>query len=224
MAGGVSEHAYIRDTFQVERVAASGLRLASMDASVDYAMFGDVLAPQLRAQFPWLKLVFVLRERIGRAMSWKNMLSEKFDRGCKGSNKAKCLAGSLRSMNYTGPLEAWLREFPADQIFIMQFEALATDPGPELRRLKQFLGLSMTEPEEELRNVNSRPGSKGWPMTRDEYKGLIDESRRDAQDLLDLLEAHDLADKASWLPRWEAVWQRNLDTCDSQGNCLVSSS
>jgi hypothetical protein len=223
VAGGNSEHAYIRDNLQIERAAASGLSVASLDASVDYAMFGDVLAPKFKELFPWLKIVFVMRERIGRAMSWKNMLAEKFDHGCKG-NLARCLRGSLTKMNYSDPLSAWLEHFPAEQIYVMQFEALAEDPEPELRRMKEFLGLDPALPEAELRNVNSRPGSSGWPMTREEYESLIEESRSDAVALIEVLEKHNLGNGKTWMAKWEAVWNKNLKTCDSKGKCAISSS
>lgn len=223
VAGGNSEHSYIRDALQIERAAASGLSLASLDASVDYAMFGEVLGPKFRELFPWLKLVFVMRERIGRAMSWKNMLAEKFDRGCKG-NLAKCLRGSLTKMNYSEPLAAWLEHFPAEQIHVMQFEALAEDPETEMRKLKEFLGLDPDLPSAELRNVNSRPGSSGWPMEKKEYEELIEESRKDARALIEVLEKHKLGSGESWMANWEAVWNKNLETCDAKGKCAVSSS
>jgi len=94
VAGGNNERAYIRDNLQVERAVGSGLTLATMDASVDYAQYAEPMAARLAELFPWVKLVFVMRERIGRAMSWKNMMEQKFGKGCK-SELSKCLAGSL---------------------------------------------------------------------------------------------------------------------------------
>ena len=227
VAGGNSSRAYIRDSLQVERIAASGLTLATMDASVDYAMFGETLAPTLSALFPWLKLVFVLRERIGRAQSWKNMLAEKYDNGCT-SKLGKCLLGSLKKMNYSSPLAAWLDHFPSEQIHVMQFEALAVDPEPELHAMKIFLGLDPSQPAAELKNVNPRPGSSGWTMSRIEYQDLIDESRRDAELLVELLTENGLVvgdgGGRTWMKNWETVWQKNLDTCDSDGMCSIASS
>ena len=94
VAGGNNARAYIRDTFQVERAAGSGLSLATLDASVDYAQGGEGMAAALHELFPWVKLVFVMRERVGRAMSWKNMLAQKFNKGCQGE-LSRCLGGSL---------------------------------------------------------------------------------------------------------------------------------
>lgn len=223
VAGGNNTHAYIRDTFQVERVAASGLTLASMDASVDYAMMAETLAPKFKQLFPWIKLVFVMREGIGRAMSWKNMMQEKFQNGC-GDNKAACLKGSLTKMNYSYPLSVWLEHFPADQILVMQFEALAIDPEPELRRMKQFLGLDPDQPSADLRNVNQRSGSSGWPIEKKGYDKLVKRSRADGEAVVSLLEKYNLGDGKTWMQRWEAKWEKNYESCDEKGICSIASS
>jgi hypothetical protein len=90
VAGGPNERAYTRDTLRVRAAAAGGLTAAALDASVDYAQEGETLAARLAALFPWLRLVFVVRERGGRAMSWKNMMEAKYQRGCTG-NLDSCL-------------------------------------------------------------------------------------------------------------------------------------
>ena len=223
VAGGNSSHAYIRDTFQVERAAASGLTLAAMDASVDYAMMAETLAPKFRQLFPWIKLVFVMREGIGRAMSWKNMMQEKFGKGC-GDNKAVCLKGSLTKMNYSHPLSVWLDNFPADQILVMQFEALASNPEPELRRMKEFLGLDPDQPSADLRNVNQRSGSSGWPMERKQYDKLVELSRADGEAVVSLLDKYNIGDGKTWMQNWEAAWKKNYQRCDDNGNCSIASS
>ena len=78
-------------------------------------------------------------------------------------------------------MEAWLRHFPAEQIHVMQMEELAEDPEGCMRRLKVFLGLDPAQPPAELRNVNARPGSSGWPMAKAAYEGLLVNTREDAR-------------------------------------------
>lgn len=36
-----------------------------------------------------------------------------------------------------------------------------------------------------------------------------------------LLEAHGFVPAQQWVAAWEAAWQRNLRTCDGNGNCLI---
>lgn len=220
--GGNNERAYIRDTFQIERAIATGISLATLDASVDYAQ-REGLARRLRSHFPWLKVVFVLRERVGRAMSWKNMLQQKFNRGCSGA-PGPCLVGALRKTNYSQPMKEWFDAFPADQIHVMQFEELVEDPDGVLLTMKVFLGLDPDQPPAELRNVNARTGSSGWPVERSTYQGLVDDMRADAQELMTMMkEYHIDVDESAWMKRWEEVWQRNMDTCEN-GTCSIRSS
>lgn len=112
---------YIRDALQQDFVTSSGLELAAMEASADYAQGGNPLAKVLYETFPWLKLVFALREPISRAISWRTMMADKFDKGCHNPDKyADCIAGTLKSRNYSEPLEGWLEVWPTDQLMIIQ--------------------------------------------------------------------------------------------------------
>ena len=36
-----------------------------------------------------------------------------------------------------------------------------------------------------------------------------------------VLEARGFMPARQWLAAWEAAWQRNLDTCDAEGNCMI---
>lgn len=36
-----------------------------------------------------------------------------------------------------------------------------------------------------------------------------------------LLEEQGFMPARQWLAAWEAEWQRNLDTCDAEGRCLI---
>ena len=63
----LDEDWYLRDAFQQDLIVSSGLSIAAMEASADYAQGGKPLAQKLYKNFPWLKLVFALREPISRA-------------------------------------------------------------------------------------------------------------------------------------------------------------
>lgn len=87
----------MEETFYLSHAAETSVSHAAFDASVDYAQNGETLAPRLRKLFPWLKLIFVFRERIGRSMSWKNMMQQKSGNGCRGE-AVKCIKASIRTL------------------------------------------------------------------------------------------------------------------------------
>lgn len=112
---------YIRDAFQQDYVVANGLNVAAMEASADYAQGGKPLAKLLYKSFPWLKLVFALREPISRAISWRTMMADKFDKGCTNEDRyAECIENTLSTRNYSEPLQGWLEVWPTDQLMIIQ--------------------------------------------------------------------------------------------------------
>lgn len=36
-----------------------------------------------------------------------------------------------------------------------------------------------------------------------------------------VLEQHGFASAKDWLAPWEAAWQKNLDSCSADGDCLI---
>jgi len=96
--------------------------------------------------------------------------------------------------------------------------------------VKNFLDLNPALPKapwDKLGLSNSRKGRinpDGWPMKRGVYEKLIALVRPDCEAVAHLVQAHGLGDGTEWMANWEAVWQRNLDTCDAQGKCLIQPS
>ena len=222
--GGYNATAYLEDTFGIKEVANSKLAYATLDGSVDYAQKGVWLAPLLHRLFPWLKLVFVFREKVGRSMSYKNMLAEKYDKGCKG-DLAKCLTYSMVAYNYSDAMIHWFETFSPSQIHLVQFEELVESPEKVLTELKFFLGLDPSLPKKDLRQTNKRPSSSGWPIQKSEYDKLVDHARDDGQKLLDIMEKFK-KNTTGWMQRWESLWSRNYDTCQSHAGdqmCSVAS-
>lgn len=105
---------------------------------------------------------------------------------------------------------------------MIQFEELQEDPNAVVRRLKEFLGMDPELPKRQLKNTNLRK-SGGYNMTKDDYQGLLEQVRWDAERVASMLSSRGLADKVTWLSRWEKVWDENLETCDETGMCLVNS-
>lgn len=148
-------------------------------------------------------------------------------KGCDpGAGAAACLATNLEAGHAVySTLSNWLDAFPADQVHVIQFEELQEDNAGVLRRMKAFLGMDPDLPVvPELRNINSRHFGGGYEMSKEEYEGLVDTVRPRAARLAGLLAARGLADEATWMGRWEAVWERTAEeACDEHGRCSVDS-
>jgi len=121
------------------------------------------------------------------------------------------------------PLEGWLRAFPSDQIHIIQFEDLQSDPESVARDLKVFLGMDPERPKKKLWNTNNRKKSGGMPIRRHEYEALLKLARADAERTASMMQQYLNKDKDMWMRRWESVWASQLETCDASGACMVNS-
>lgn len=119
-------------------------------------------------------------------------------------------------------MESWFQHFPASQFHIIQFEELQEDPVSVMTRLKEFLGLDPNLPKKKLKNTNLRK-SGGYQMAIEEYKMLLEQVRWDSERIASMLSERGLADKTTWLGRWEKVWIENLKTCDDNGICYINS-
>ena len=222
MKGGYSNVTdYLISFLGLREAAASKVGYAAFDGSVDYAQKGSWLAPILAKLFPYLRVVFVFREKVGRSMSYKNMLEEKSGRGCHG-DMFKCLNASMNSWgSYSESTQAWYDHFPESQIHAIQFEELVEDPDGVLRRLKEFLGIDPDLPARDLTNTNRR-ASSGWPIPQGDYKRLVEMAQADQNGLLRVLEKHTTIDSAAWQHRWQRLVDYNLATCDGD-MCSVAS-
>jgi len=123
---------------------------------------------------------------------------------------------------YARQLEAWLRTFPKGQVHVMQMEVMQDHPEPTLNGMKEFLGMNVTVPAWNMRNVNSRHGERGRPMKRHEYEHLVDIARADARRVARVLDKYEAGDGAAFVARWEQVWQGVLDECEGD-QCYVDS-
>ncbi|GAB4822007.1 hypothetical protein N2152v2_009053 [Parachlorella kessleri] len=244
---------YLRETLHLDAVVASNLSVAAFEASTHYAALGPELARPLAAQLPWLRLVASLREPISRQLSMlaHNLHKRRAAPSCR-RRPYPCLlqSGYLGGRNYSYPLSHWLAAFPAEQLFVIQYEELVAleTQGAVLQRLQAFLGLgtglspqqgpsgSSGRPPREAQGQGMAPAPvlglynhkkdfynpDGWPMTRQEYTSLVERVRPDALRASQLLEKHGLVGSAAaWMASWEQVWQDNLDGCHAEGDCLI---
>lgn len=229
---------YIRNFLRIKDAAEDGLLSATVDASVDYAWKGEELAREIRKVFPWLKIVVMMREPISRVISYTRMWTQKGVRvsthkdnriACDENEELfDCLYPHLTPSAYTGhyaiPLEGWLKVWPSRQIHVIQFEEFVEKTDAVMRRLKEFLGMDPTLPENvQLYNVNTRKDSGGSPMKRRQYRTLVEMARPDSEKVATLLQKYGLFNKDTWMKRWEHVWDQTLQSCNASRICMVNS-
>jgi hypothetical protein len=238
---------YIQRVLRVNRYAAYDGQLAHYEASTHYSRAGKKLAPQLVREFPWLKVILLIREPISRAASMlvhildKNMVIKGIGPGgcLKKTNMdlGTCLLQNSQisgqrsfSTNYSAPLEGWLNAFPKGQIYIGQYEALIDEntQEQELQKIKKFIGIDPNLPtgeEAEFLSRNSRKDSvnpDGWQMRKDVYEKAIDIVLEDSKLVAQMVELHGFGDSKEWMARWQSHWDANLQSCDNHGNCMIT--
>eukprot|EP00890_Picochlorum_soloecismus_P005553 jgi/Picsp_1/599/NSC_00596-R1_hypothetical protein CHLNCDRAFT_57487 [Chlorella variabilis] len=132
--------------------------------------------------------------------------------------------------NYSTALEAWIENFDSNHLHVIQYERLvdqeSKSSSKSLQKLKSFLNLDSSLPDNHLRLHNSRKeqiNPKGWPMKVEEYQDLIDRVSPDVERVANLLDEHGLADADEWLTNWKDVWEQNLKKhCNLKtGKCMI---
>ena len=196
--GSEDEKDYIREILQRDRYIESGGRLMAFEASTHYAMNGDVLAAGMARAMPWVKVVASLREPISRAASMLVHMYDTEGAGCLAEHGKKslyyCLTTASQLTGHPGPynnldsphgnystaLEAWIKHFDSNHLHIIEYESLieqeSDSSSKSLQKLKSFLNLDSSLPDNRLRLHNSRKeliNPEGWPMKVEEYQDLI---------------------------------------------------
>lgn len=235
---------YVTETLNLGEAAASMFTRAAFDGSTHYAAEGHYMAERLKATFPWVKVVISMRDPISQALAMHlhNLSHNRTDVCWEESGKRiyPCIAQDLEDATRAryGPRVAkWMEYFNANQLMLVQYESVIAK-GPsmaeDLQELKGFLGFDLHLPSDSLPLTNWKHNRGGpdalgryWNMTRSEYQHLVGLARRNAQEVITLMETNGRAEKqqrANWLRNWEAVWKMNLeDNCEAgpDGNCKI---
>ena len=122
---------------------------------------------------PDVKLIYILRNPVERAYShYAHLMRERFVRK-KGpiTGFAEALAESpeiVDASRYAYQIEQYRQYFSEEQILILDFEDLRTDPALTLRRVQQFLGVAHCNTTDENLHANERGSGIaqiGWRKT-----------------------------------------------------------
>jgi hypothetical protein len=122
------------------------------EVTPDYLATADAPA-RIRALLPQCRLIAILRNPVDRVYSW-------YQHARRSRNERRDFATfleqepeALRAGLYHRHLESYLALFPREALLVLLYEELLREPGRELGRLTEFLGVDMvwSEPAALLR-------------------------------------------------------------------------
>lgn len=181
------------------------------EASPSYALLPVERIELIRLLMPEVKIVFLMRDPIGRAWSHAKHNYRYREANFTGTTAAFDAVGdrewmdnftedwTLASGDYLGQLRRWLSVFPREQMYIGFFESIANQPETLLREVLTFLG---ADGDVDLGDYPLRerilPGLKGKlsPILESSLHGLLYDRTRELADFLRT--RLDLAPPAEW--------------------------
>ena len=112
------------------------------EVTPDYLATAEAPA-RIHALLPQCRLIAILRNPVDRAYSW-------YQHARRSRNERRDLATfleedpeALRAGLYHRHLQSYLALFPGEALLVVLYEELLRDPGRELGRLAEFLGVDM---------------------------------------------------------------------------------
>lgn len=134
----------------LNQFAAGGGKVKG-EASPSYALLPTDRIRLLRALFPDLKLIFLMREPVGRAWSHARHTRQYREANFSAAADRDPTDADWRdnaghdwiaaSGDYLGQLRRWLSVFPREQVFAGFYESIARHPEQLLRDVFAFLGV-----------------------------------------------------------------------------------
>ena len=145
------------------------------------------VAPLLAEAAPDARILVLVRDPVER---FRSGLSFRLHLGAPHTSAT--VSDAVRQGFYARHLRRLLEYFPADQVLVQQYEQCRAEPGAQLVRTYEFLGLDAFEPSEVRRevNVSDRAKVRLDPDAAARLGGLY---RADAQELADLVPSLDLS-------------------------------
>lgn len=154
-----------------------------------YAILPPATIAEVRAAFPAVRLVYLIRNPIERAWSSAKMavgraemrVDEASDRWFADHFRS---AGSLARGDYETCLRNWLAHFPADQLLIQRYETIVDHPGEVADACCDHLGIPRfdTPPASLRERVFTGPPDRLrpslWPVLERIYRPRIESLER----------------------------------------------
>ena len=167
-----------------------------------YGMLPIETIREIHHHAPHLRLIYLIRNPIDRAWSSALMalqraemtLDEASDQWFSDHFHS---AGSMKRGDYQTCLRNWRAVFPGEQLLVLRFEEIVTEPESLLNRCFQHLGVSLQDPEQ-LRQKGCRvpvftgPGHRLRPTLRPILRALYQDRIKQLARYLDM-------DLSAWL-------------------------
>ncbi len=117
-----------------------------------YAALPASVVQEIHACNPHLRLIYLIRNPIDRAWSAALMALQRAQMTIDEASDAWFSdhfhsAASFRRGDYQTCLETWRAVFPEEQLLVLRFEQIATEPEALLNRCFQHLGVAPVTPE-----------------------------------------------------------------------------
>jgi hypothetical protein len=149
-----------------------------------YCRMDEAAVARLHARMPQAKIIYFLRDPIGRA--WSTAVMHFNKRGFPGIERTsdedirKHLANpkTLAHADYLSNLEVWCGHFPANQLFIGYFDELSADPRGLLKRVLGFLGVDASDAAIPADVGERRNAGRGEPVP-ERFLGFLVDFHRD---------------------------------------------
>ncbi|MBU6275957.1 MAG: sulfotransferase [Planctomycetes bacterium] len=154
-----------------------------------YAILPAAVIAEVHAAFPDVRLIYLIRNPIQRAWSSAKMAVGRAEmRVDEASDRWFCdhfrSAGSLARGDYETCLRSWLAHYPASQLLVLRYEAIAADPEGVAAACCDHLGIArFAVPPAELRQrvfggAPERLRESLWPELLSIYGARIESLAR----------------------------------------------
>ncbi len=137
-----------------------------------YGMLAPATIAEVRAAFPDIRLVFIMRNPVERAWSAATMAMRHADMRLEEASLRWFLdhvnsQGSRRRGDYRTCLANWRAAYPQERILTLLFDELTAEPRAVLRRVAEHIGLDAAwfdqVPDEVLRRKVLEGGGEAMP-------------------------------------------------------------
>ena len=173
------------------------------DVTPYYALLHPDTVASIRSRYPHLKIIYLLRDPIDRAMSALRMFVR--DNGLEtaaelGEDYILSVTRKNQHAHYAENLDKWLQHYPREQIHIDLFDCIKAEPAELMGRICHFLKLPpFSYNSSSLSKIIN--ASSEIVISEDDMRTLRAECAREADELLPILSSEPHIDM-SIVERW----------------------